>query len=100
MMFKLKDGIENPITVRYMETHGASRVYTKKTFEPGKLYGFDEDDELARETLLKAETKVKQTQALMEILKDNNIEYKLQKPTCNCQKSMFVVFCPIEEVEE
>lgn len=100
MMFKLRSGITNPITIHFMEKHGTSNVYTHKTFEPGKLYGFDEDDTLARKTLLEAETKLKQTPALMQILKDNDIAYELRKPTCNCQKSMFVVFHPIEEVKE
>lgn len=100
MKFKLKDGIENSITVRYMEKHGTSSVYTSKTFEPGKVYGFDGDDEIAKETLLSYRAQVKKTDAVISLFAANGIKYTLKKPTCRCQKSPFVVFNPVTEVRD
>ena len=100
MKFKLREGITSAITVRYMETHGSSQVYTHKTFEPGKIYGFEDNDELAKTTLLKATTRVKKRQELADLFNENGIEFKLIKPSCHCQKVPFMEFCPIVEVEE
>lgn len=100
MKFKLKDGIENEITVRYMEKHGVSRVYTSKTFSPGKIYGFEGDDDLARETLLSYRARVKKTEQVVNMLETHGIKYEYKKPTCNCVKTGFVEFNPVEEVND
>lgn len=100
MKFKLKDGIPNSITIRFMETHGTSQVYTHKTFEPGKVYGFEDNDDLARKTLLAATTKIKRREDLVDLFNRNNIEFQLIPPSCHCQKVPFMEFHPIEEVTE
>lgn len=98
MRFKLKDGITDVMTLRFMEKRGVNRVYTHKTFEPGEEYEFDGEDEVLRETLLKATVKIKKRDEMVRLLEENGIEYKLIKPTCRCQKVPFIEFNPVEEV--
>lgn len=100
MRFKLIDVVDAPITVSYMEKRGSSRVYTHKTFQPGKVYELDNEDDLARSTLLKAESTIVAKKALQDAFDKAGVEYRLKKPTCACQKKPFIVFHPVEEVTE
>lgn len=98
MRFKLKDGITDPMTIRFMEKNGSSRVYTHKTFEPNKEYEFDGEDEVLRSTLLNAVVRIKKQDKIIELFNENGIEYTLKKPTCKCQKVPFMEFKPVIEV--
>lgn len=98
MRFKLKDGITDTMQVRFMEKRGASKVYTHKTFEPGKEYEFDGEDDVLRQTLLNATVKIKKRDEIIRLFEANGIEYTLKKPSCRCQKVPFIEFKPVEEV--
>ena len=100
MRFKLIDVVDTPLTISYMEKRGSSRVYTHKTFQPGKVYELDTDDELARDTLLKAESTIVGKKSMIEAFDEAGIEYRLKKPTCACQKKPVIVFHPVVEVTE
>ncbi len=100
MRFKLIDVVTTPITVQYMERHGSSNVYTHKTFEPGKVYELDTDDQTAKNTLLNAESTIVGKREMIDAFDAAGVEYRLKKPTCACQKKPFIVFHPVEEVTE